>query len=182
MTSEEYREKIEALAQEAAMKVVANSVVPALNLLQGTIVNRITRTGIGSDGQRLGNYSQKEGWYTREQFSRRATFQPRSKIPGKKTKKTMYFPDGYKGLRDHQGYPTDTINLFYRGDLMRSFGVVDNDGIPALAVQGEKNIQKKRGNENRFGRFFYANEKEFDMYAQAAAKEIQLVITKLLAE
>lgn len=91
----------------------------AVSLGSGFLLNdiklRITERGEMSNESPLAPYSTKPWNFKREDFVKRSAFQP--KKPGQKT---MYLEQGYKELRDIQGFRTDITNLKYSGDLIKS--------------------------------------------------------------
>lgn len=70
----EYTRKLQELAQEGAKKAIERVIVPAATELLADIKNRIIREGKGTDGNKIGNYSTKPIYATKEQFIQKGKF------------------------------------------------------------------------------------------------------------
>lgn len=82
-------------------------------------------------------------------------------------RKTMYLPQGYKQLREIQALRTDTIDLQYRKDLIKSFQIGREGQAYLIGFTEIRESQKRLQLENRFGPIFYATDKEKKTYLDA---------------
>ncbi len=166
ITIAEYNDKLNSLLNISADSVIDGIIIPAANLLLGEIKNRIALDGKDSDGNALSPYSTKPWAFTKEQFAKPSAFVANGK---KDTdvglRETMFIQDGYKGLRDIQGKPTNIKNLTYTGDMLHSY-VEGRDGDNILlGFDSNEESGKRKANEAREGvNIFEASEKEKKNY------------------
>jgi hypothetical protein len=96
---------------------------------------RIFDEGKRTDGTDIGEYSTKEGYYSKDRFIRKAAFKAHGKpnAEGKKRtqNKTMYLAGGYSELRSIQGRKVNRKNLKYSGSLEGNLTVL-KDGNDVL--------------------------------------------------
>jgi hypothetical protein len=114
---------IDAIADEWANRSGAIA-VPYLKELEGSTKQRIHNEGKDSDGQQIGLKNERKGKYSKGYENRK------KKIVG-----------------EGNLYP---INLQLKGDLLRSFTVGNENGIPVLRFQDEENANKAAYNEKNF--------------------------------
>lgn len=180
-----YNNKLRFLVERAKDKALERIIVPPANKLLATIKNRVQRKGENTSGGKIGNYSTKPMYASRDQFDKKSSFKPVTKkyistdakapktVKGRNVLgtiysekgKTMYLQQGYKELRDVQGKPTDKVNLTYRGDLMNSYQQVveQNAVVQGLTLESEK--KKREGLEKRFGgQLLHPQKQEIETY------------------
>lgn len=176
----EYILKLRELGENASQKLYEEIGVPADNKLLGTIKNRIILDGKNSAGQSTGHYSTTPAYFSRDQFIQAGKFQPKGKN-GKdgKPHKTMYFPDGYKGLRQLQGRETSFKNNEYTGSLMASYQmeVKPEAKTNVLGFTLEKSAKIRRGLEAKQGQTFSATKQEMEEHNKEIL-EATIEITK----
>lgn len=157
---------------------------------------RIFTDGLKSDGSAIGVYSTKDIWlrYSDDRFPNTGGFVPRRGKQGNtafksdpsRVRQTSYF-EGWKGLREAQGRPTDHINLDFTGELRSDFENPQG-GQPTTrkvsdveyvsSVRRSLSSKKIQGAEDRFGTIFKLTETERDQFYKTARFELR----KLLAE
>jgi hypothetical protein len=106
---------------------------------------RIFNLGQADDNTQIGNYSTKPAWFGIDSFTVKSAFHP---AKGRKTEK---FDDGYKGLREAQGFQTDKVDLQYSNALFLSYQFQQNgNGSIDVGFTDKQNFNKAKGNEKRF--------------------------------
>lgn len=143
----------------------------ASGILAGEMKYRIFTKGQDSSNNSLGKYSTQEAYFTKEQFSSKSKFKNKGKTK-KPTKSTMYFGDGYEGLRKVQGKKVDNKNLNYTGELKNSF---TNGKQGGDAVVGFTNIEGS--NKRR-----YAEDSNKSAIFQPTKQELTIVNTYVVEE
>lgn len=183
MTIYEYRERLVRLKEAANQKAAEKIIVPAANRLLGTIRNRIQVEGENSNGQQIGQYSQKPMYAGREEFVKKGAFKPVGKSGKKKAppNKTMYLPGGYKQLRDIQGRPTGKKNYTYTGDLMASYIMQKTAKGVLLGLNSELQAKKRQGLQKQDGKVFYAQKEEIDNYNKEVSEQANLLTKEILS-
>lgn len=182
MNMQEYMKRLKALTQAVQEKAAEAILVPAVNEYLANKINTIVQKGEKSDGSKIGQYSTKPMYASKDQFVKKSAFKPIGKR-GKKTppNKTMYLPQGYKQLRDIQGRPTDKVNLFYSGDLISSFRMVAGTNYVEVGLTNEFASKKKAGNEKRFGgAIFQPQKNEMDAYKKNVTEASKLFMQKIM--
>jgi len=86
-----------------------------------------------------------------------------------KPRTTMYLPQGYKELRDIQGFRTDVVDLTYRGELKKDFAIAQDGQAFLIGFKTKPQSDKRFALERQFGPVFYATTQERTKYLQAAA-------------
>jgi len=127
--------------------------------------DRIFGKGINSDGQPIGEYSKKPGYFSKDQFIRQAAFKPLGK-PNKdrqrRTNTTMFIQGGYSEFRDIQGRQTEHINLKFSGSLERNINVGKTGNAVMYGTTDADESEKFDGLESRFNAFeLTESEKQF---------------------
>lgn len=176
MTLEQYRDRLASLITDVSRIAVKSILVPASNELLAKIKNRISVDGKGSTEQKIGNYSTSSAYYNKEKFDRKSSFNARGKnsrgnFANGNQRKTMYFQDGYKGLRNAQGKPTNTVVLTYTGSTMVAYqqSATDSEVLQGMTTQLASDIRK--GHEERRGMDIYkASQSELQEYNTEVAK------------
>ena len=78
--------------------------------------DRIFGRGEMSDGSKIGDYSTKPSYFTKDSFIRANAFKPQGKknkgnFKNGEQRKSMYLPGGYSEFRDIQGRENEFVNL-----------------------------------------------------------------------
>lgn len=130
--------------------------------------DRIFGKGLDTNGVKIGDYSTKPAYYTKEAFIRTTAFKPRGKNGGGDFKNgnkrtSMYMSKGYSELRTTQGRQAEFVNLKYSGSLERAFRVYKFGSEVLFGNASEPEHLKFEGLESKYGDFgtLSADEKEF---------------------
>lgn len=177
MTLTEYYNRMSDLSNELSKSVVQSVIVPSANQLLAEIKNRIVLDGKDSNNSKIGSYSTKSAYYTREQFDRRSSFKPQGKnssgnFKNGNRRKSMYINDGYKGLRNVQGKPTETMVLNYSGSTMVAYqqGATDTEVVQGMTTQLASDIRK--GHEEKLSKPIYrASLAELEAYNKRVGED-----------
>lgn len=186
MTLNEYNNRINNLISELSKEVVKSVIMPSANQLLAEIKNRIVLDGKDSNNSKIGNYSTRPAYYTREQFDRRSSFSGRGKnasgnFKNGKQRKSMYFSDGYKGLRNVQGKPTNTMVLNYSGSTMVAYQQSANDREVVQGMTTQLASEIRKGHESRLGKNIYrASKIELEDYNKRVAEDFQMLNLNIL--
>lgn len=86
-----------------------------------------------------------------------------------KPRTTMYLPQGYKELRDIQGFRTDVVDLTYRGELKKDFAIAKDGQAYLIGFKTKPQSDKRFALERQFGPVFYATTQERTKYLQAVS-------------
>lgn len=142
LTPIEFQRKLEA---KIADLDTAKLIFPAAQEVQRLLVKRLFNEGEGAQGK-LGTYSTEAGYFSKNQFKNKGAF--RAKGKSGKTKfengephKSMYLEDGYKELKQVQGYESSFVNLTYSSDLR-------NDISTGMKIKGDKVVSILKRNIN----------------------------------
>lgn len=165
---ESFALKMEHMAAELDDKmpdVIATSIMVEL---EAQHKQRIFGEGRKSDGSKIGEYSKKPTYYSKEVFIRKAAFKAKGKkdrgnFKNGNERKTMYLPGGYTELRDIQGRQTEFVDQKYSGSQERSIGIVKLGTAVLYGMRDLIESKKLEGNIKRFGDFISLSpaEKEF---------------------
>lgn len=185
MNLNQYNERLQLLAQQSGEKAVESVLVPAANALLAGIINRVVNDGRNSSDQNIGSYSSKPSYYEQNQFVKKSAFKPQGKTGKSQTKagkmhKSMYLPGGYKQLRDIQGRPTDKVNLNYSGSTMASYQLQPLKDAVVIGFVNEKSSRVRKALEKKYGRSYYATQKEMDNYNKEVAEESKKLTLQIL--
>lgn len=140
MTPIELQRKIEA---KIADLNVAKLIFEPASEVHGMMIQRLFDEGEGAQGK-LGNYSTEPNYFTKSQFKKTGAFRGKGKTGETKKKngepyKSMYLEDGYKELREIQGYESGFVNLQYSKDLRNDFSTglkIKGDTVVAVVKRG----------------------------------------------
>lgn len=159
MTYQEAIDKYGRYADLLSTSVVKSVIVPRVNELLATTKNRIIRNGENTNGQQIGAYSRKPGYYSKTQFVNKGGFKGVGKNGGT-PRKTMYLPQGYYQFRSIQGREVNKVNVNLSGDTMNRYqiSVRTNEIVMGMTTQKAANIRK--GNEKRFRSSIYPSTKQ----------------------
>jgi len=142
--------------------------VVVMTELQAQHKQRIFGEGLNSEGQKIGKYGNKEGYYSKELFIRKSAFKQqgknkKGKFENGKDRKTMYLQGGYTEFRDIQGRQTEYVDIKFSGSAERGLNVVKSGDAVLYGTTDLKESKKLLGNCERFGDFLSltTNEQEF---------------------
>lgn len=152
----------------AKMKVNASIVlVAAVSNAVGKQKRRIFNDGQSATAGDIGNYSTDKMYADADDFAVKSKFKPA------KNRKTVKLDDGYKELREIQGFQTDKVDLMYTGALFTSQGTgtkgmrnafqyeKESEFVIAVGFTNKLDANKAKGNEKHFGKvIFQLNKKE----------------------
>lgn len=159
----------------------AKLIYPVATVVHDAVVNRIFEVGINGNDAQIGKYSTEPSYYTREQFNKKGAFKPRGKNSNKRKKEnsedrtSMYLPQGYKELRQIQGYESNFVNLSYSRDLRKDFStkLSINNGVVVARVNRAINADKIQWLTAKYGaKTFQHTDDEKEFYAEEVAKKI----------
>lgn len=170
MTLEEYYANLGKLAEVSSQRALDSIVAPAANELLAKIKNRISQDGKNTQGANIGNYSTTPEYYSKSQFVKQGSFRNVGKT-GKKTKSTMYLPQGYKQLRQIQGREVAHMNYEYSGDTLLKYQAQDTGGAVLLGFTTEKASIIRKALEQKRGLAFYATQEEIEAYSKQVEDE-----------
>lgn len=106
---------------------------------------RIFNKGEAADNTKIGNYSTKPAWFGVDSFAVKSAFKPA------KGRKSVKLNDGYKGLRELQGFQVEKVDLQYSNALFISYQYQPKgNGSIDVGFSDRENYKKARGNEKRF--------------------------------
>jgi len=148
----------------------------ASKAMEGRMKRRIFNLGNDAEGRQIGRYSQKEAWFSQDSFAVKGAFKNIGK-KGTATKSTQYFVDGYKGLREEQGFQAKYVDLDYTGSLRASLitGTYGNNVV--LGISSAENIEKADSLEKHFGKkIFEPTDKEIEENNAVIINEIDLIL------
>lgn len=161
----QYAVRLKGLADAAKQKAAERIIIPAANELLASKKNTIQRDGERTDGNKIGSYSTKPMYASRDQFVKRSSFKAQGKKSKKKGAKSMYLPGGYKELRDIQGRPTDRVNLTYSGDTLAALQLQKIKDGALIGFVTEEASKIRKGLEKHFrAPIFSAQKDELDVY------------------
>jgi len=202
ITLKQYTQRLRKLIEASQTKAINSVMIPSANRLLENVKNRIINQGENTQGGKIGQYSTKPMYASKEQFDKKSAFKPLKKkyvstdakapktVKGRKVLatvftaegKTMYLQQGYKELRQIQGKRVDIVNLEYRGDLMRSYQQeVVNTGIIVQGLKHEKEKKKREGLQKRFGGLLlHPQKKEIEGYKEELIKNTRTLHEKII--
>lgn len=185
MTLDEYSTRLGNLTSTISGKLVKDAIVPSANELLASLKNRIVVDGKNSSGLDIGSYSTKSAYYNKERFDRKSSFKARGKenkgdFQNGKKRTSMYFSDGYKGLRNEQGKPSDKMVLNYTGSTMVAYQQNERDDEVVQGMTTEKAADIRQGHEDKRGAIYKASNKELEDYNNNVVKEMQRLNIEIL--
>lgn len=122
-----------------------------------TMKRRIHNNGMSTDGASIGSYSTKPMYKNPKDGAVTVSLPNAGKYGQTQFRdgtehKTRYYSDGYKGWRNANRRKTDKVDLYFKGDLERSFSFVKmNDSFYGIGFKDKDNWNKARGMEQHFG-------------------------------
>ncbi len=182
MTPEQFQAKIEAKFRSLNnAKLVYAAATHALDSLR----QRLYIKGISGGGAQTGKYSTEPFYASKKQFKKGGSFSARGKTgKGKKKngqeRKTMYLPNGYKELRQIQGYESNFVNIQYTGDLFTDTSklTIEKDSVTAK-ISRLLNQKKVKWLSDKYGKdTFKHTKKEREEFAINVQKELIKYLSK----
>lgn len=145
VTPEEFQKKLnERIRQIDTAKLI----YPVATKVHADMVERIFDNGQNGSGQKIGQYSTKAMYVVKSQFKKQGAFKARGKNSNKSTflnkkpRRSMFLPNGYRQLKQIQGYQSEFVNLTYSSDLR-------NDFATKLAIAGDSVVVRLSRKINR---------------------------------
>lgn len=167
------------LAAKIADLDTAKLIFPIAQETQRKLINRLFEDGEGAQGK-LGTYSTDEGYFTKNQFKNKGAFKPKGKTGKSKFKdgephKSMFLEQGYKELKQIQGYESSFVNLTYSSDLRNDFstGMVRKGDKVFAVVKRKINADKTEWLSDKYGdKTFKHTQEEKEFFAKEVSKEL----------
>lgn len=133
------------------------SEIAAQNVLLAEYKNRIFVEGKDSTGGKIGTYSTKPMYGTKQAAVRKGAIKGigkngDTKFTNGKPHKSMYLPNGYAGFRAAQGRQTGFVDLNLSSSLFRAVQLYKQGDTTVIAIADIKESKKFRGNEKHFSK------------------------------
>lgn len=179
MTATQYQDNLNKLLNAASNRQNEVIIVPAAYRLLGNIKNRIMHDGKNSNGGKIGDYSTKPNYYSRDQFVNKGSFKPQGKTSEKKFKngsqhKSMFLTYGYRQLRNIQGMESSFKNYTYSGSFMNSYELSAQEEAVLLGLTKGKSAKIRQGLERKDGDVLHATNDELEAYNIEVQKSLKL--------
>lgn len=160
-------------------KIKQRLLIVSNEALRGSMLKRIFEEGLDSNDTRIGNYSTKPMYASRDAFVKKSAFKGKGKVRAKT--KTMYLDGGYSQFRQVQGRDTSKVNLDLTGDLRSSIQTVKNGNIIEIGITSDFASKKGRGNERRFNKeILKPSTSDLKYFEQKLNLEIQAILNNTL--
>lgn len=191
MALNERLDKYKALARVLKDQAALNERVltVAAKATEGVFKQRIFKEGKDANGALIGDYDTKPFYINPKSPSlvgvKKGNLKPIGKTGQKKFKdgtphKTTYLPNGYKELREKTGRQSAKVDLNLSGASAASIQTGKRGNFVVLGFTNLKRALILEGNERRFGkRIFAISAKERQVFANAAADEIQKIVKQI---
>lgn len=171
MDLQQHLEQLKTLVGDKAKELTLAVRVPAANKLLADTKNRITNEGKASDGSKIGSYSTRPAYYSKNQFVKKGAFKPQGKAGRNKNAKSMYLQQGYKQFKEVQGRQSQFINSELSGDTMLAYqSQVQGNADILQGLTTQKAAKIRQGNEKRFKPYFKSTKEEIDAYNKECAE------------
>lgn len=142
---------------------------------------RIFDDGLNSEGVKIGEYSTKPAYFSKDEFIRKNAFKGKGKPNGTKKKsedrKSMYLQGGYSEFRDIQGRQNKFVNLKFSGSAERSIGIEKFADSTLYGVRDLVESKKLNGLISRLSDFLSLNESEQE-FVKDEIKDQAIIIVK----
>jgi len=174
-------EDVAAKAQEQKDKYVeqiADRVLFAATLsLKADFIERIFNKGLDSNDAKIGTYSTKPAYFSKEQFARQGAFVGQGKGGANPKAKSMYLKGGYDELRRIQGRSTPDKNESYTGSLSLNVAAgIITEGVYGVYLTSPKESAKRKGIEKQEGKpIFSISPSDRAGFEQAVNAEINII-------
>lgn len=179
MTLNEYHNALLNLVTETKEQVSEAIMIPSVNELLGTTKNRIFVDGKKADGSKIGDYSTKEMYATKEQFVKTSSFKNQGKT-GKPTKSSMYLQNGYKQLRQIQGRRTDTMNMNYSEQVLLDYQMTVRNNEIVLGMVTERSSKIRNGQQEKRGDIWHSSQQEISDFEKNVTENTKVFQLKIL--
>lgn len=191
MTLEELGPRLQEIRDKLVKEAQERVLIAAATAMKAEMQDRIFNRGEDINGGKIGNYSEKASYFTKDQFVRKSAFKPQGQngfkgervVYDKKSKtgkvvkkvpKSMYLPDGYKEFRDIQGRKTDTKNYKLTGSLEKSIQVVKKGNEILIAITDGDESKKRHWLEAQDDKqVFKGSKSDFKVFTQAVSDEVE---------
>lgn len=177
LTPEQYQKKIQ---DKLRSLKIANIILPAAQNVQTLYRERLYGNGVDGDNTKIGAYSTKEMYASKKVFKNKGGFRAQGKKSKKpfangNERKSMYLNQGYKQLRQVQGYESGYVNLHYSGDLFTDTSGLKIDGESVVVKVSRKiNQQKISGLSDKYGKATFKHTKqERKIFAEDVTKRLK---------
>ena len=180
MTLQEYNGNLKELVGKTSHAMSEDIIVTNASRMLGSMHVRVFRNGLDSNGQKIGTYSKRPGYFSKKEFIQKGKFKPVGKrgFKGEKVVDTqklhkynpilkqfahspekrivkvepqsMFLKEGYKELRQIQGRRTDYVNLEYKGDLEGSLKMEAGEDATLIGFDNEHESKKRKGLEEKY--------------------------------
>lgn len=204
MAFEQLTERLNEISKKLDEAVPEVALVQSFVELQADFLIRVFEQGLNSKNQKIGRYSTKPAYFTKDQFVDKGAFKPQGKDPKDSNKATsmrvsytdletkkkkrlsvkkdysarlsMYLPKGYKEFRDIQGRPTAYVNLDLSNSLKLAYRVF-KFGDSVLFGQNDTEEHKKiEGLTDRFGDWQSLTQEEVERLKESIPEQISIVL------
>lgn len=191
MSLSQLTEVLNEIARRLDEQVVDIVSIQAMNELHAEFQSRVFEQGLNSDGEQIGEYSEKPGYYSKEKFIQKEAFKPQGKrgfkgerlkqtgsefIIVKKNPKTMYLKKGYKELRDIQGRPVDKVNLDYSNSLKKAYRVFQFGDVVVYGQNDEQEHKKINKLTAQFGTWQELTEDEKTLLKNSLGEGVKAIV------
>jgi|GEM_PF-5687542 len=191
MTLEELAPKLQEIRDKLVNEARERVMIAAATAMKAEMQDRIFNRGEDVNGGKIGNYSQKAAYFTKEQFVRKSAFKAQGQngfkgervVYDKKAKtakvvkkppQSMFLKEGYKEFRDIQGRKTDTKNYKLTGSLEKSIQVVKKDKEILIAITDADESKKRHWLEKQDNKeVFKGSKSDLKVFRQAVSDEIE---------
>lgn len=187
MLFEELPEQLDSLREKLIREMQERVLFAAAIEMKGEMIDRIFNKGKMNDGASIGKYKEYETYVPKEKFVRTGAFVKRGKenegdFQNGKERKTMFFKDGWGGVRAAQGRQKEYKDFRYSGSLERSIQVVRIGDIIVVAITDSFESKKRQGLEaqqNATDKIFPAGQGDFVVFKESVDREIEFIASSL---
>jgi len=179
MTQQEFQNNLEAKLRSLKANEILYEVVQKAH---ADMSDRLFDKGTMGNGAKIGTYSTKPMYANRAAFKNTGAFKPQGKndkkavFKNKQPRKSMYLPNGYKQLRQVQGYENAFVNLTYSADLRRDFDthlLIDGETV-VVKLTRQINQLKAEGLTKKYGAtLFKHTKKEVEFIKDEVTKRLK---------
>jgi hypothetical protein len=162
--------------------------------MEGDLKQHVFMDGLAADGSKIGQYVGNEGYVSIEGARRRYGSQvPTSKLRGRgknsrsskfkngKPRRSMYFAEGYKGLRELMGRQTSYVDLNFTDNLRMSI-VSGTDGLTSkIEFLRDENATLAGHLEENYGKeIFVPTEMQVDALVERLTEAANSAIDRIM--
>lgn len=113
-------------------------------------------------------------------FDTVAIISDRVQQEGKKSDNSQiksFYSKGYEAKRKKNGLQTSFVDLTFTGDMINDFLPVFDGGDWVAGFVGQRNADKARWNEERFGTIFELSQNELKLIEQAILNNVNKILS-----